>query len=192
MHRRTLLLLPLLGPVGCLRAESDQPRSENIVSRNECPLECCPYDQDLAAAVERTAYKVPSGREVAFAMQPGDKFRLKSSFVFTRRAGIVHVTNTAQIATPNSQTRQKETIATLLPGSTLLVLYPQGRNCHRVIYNGITYSADLAQALASKKLELVTEPQFTWWARIQNSVGQSGWAKNPYELFAKMPCGKNA
>ncbi len=191
MRRRSILLLPLLLPVRALHAEPE-PRTGNIMSPGECPLECCQYDQELVSPCVQSTTKSTSGVEVTFSLQPGDKFTLRKSFVFTRSAGIVRVKETAQAFKPNSGTDPINAVITLNRESTLLVLYRQGRNCHRLLYNGTRYSADITQALANQKLELVREPQFTWWAGIQNSIGQLGWARDPYELFAQSACGKNA
>lgn len=80
-------------------------------------------------------------------------------------------------------------------GALLYLLHSEGEGSDSFWYNGGVYSAELYADSVSKgnkdfPWDVLSLPEWDWWAKVRNSEGLIGWVFNPANKFDGMDaCG---
>ena len=199
MLYRTLILLAISGWSAPLIAIESIPKAP-IISSRSCPLECCSYGAKWIAHGRLVAYESPKEATEKFGIEIDEVVVAETGFVVTRKLGETKVLQTTKLGAPNNiATPLSEPLITLEPNDILYILRPQGEKCDKFWYEGRFYAAEIAPGAKGKAfaagnpmLEILSRPEITWWVKVRNGQGQTGWVKDPYELISSAKCEKNA
>jgi hypothetical protein len=147
-----------------------------------CPFECCTY-QEWEAEKAVTAYSQRSETSPpAFSVAKGEKIRAVTGVVITTRPGVVRLRSAGKygyLATSKVPEPQRS----LQSGEFIYTLHYEGEGSYLFWYKGKTYSDGIGDSGDDDHFEVLSQPEYVWWAKLKNAAGTIGWT-NKMEAFA--------
>jgi hypothetical protein len=169
-----------LALAGCLMtaATASPPETPPIpyYDWGACPFECCTY-REWEAEKSVTAHSERSEASArAFSVAKGEKIRAVTGVVVTTRPGIVRIRSAGKYG--YSKTGAPEPQLSLQPGETIYTLHYEGEGSYLFWYEGKTYSDGIGEGDDNGPFDVVSQPEYVWWAKLKNTAGKVGWTKD--------------
>jgi hypothetical protein len=170
-----LLLLPVPSQV-----ESKPPTP--FYDWGACPFEGCTYRRWQAVKAV-TVWTGRNHRRVAFTVKSGEWVRGLTGVVITTRPGISKVLV--------KMTLGDRPAVSVSPGDLLYTLHDLGEGFDFFWFQGKTYSDQISgepdpdPPPPDLQIQIISRPQYVWWAKIRNLRGRVGWTDQT-ELFTNM------
>jgi hypothetical protein len=152
-------------------------------SEGACPFECCVYrtwtvrrDTDVRTSRDQSA-------AVAFTVRQGEKVEALTGLVVVGRPGRARASRDVKV----------EGLGELRKGDEVSVLHPLGEGYWLVWRDGRKGSGQVGEKSArpgpwDAELNPIEKPEFTWWIRIRDAKGRTGWTDEPDHFGNKDRC----
>lgn len=142
-----------------------------LVIEGACPFECCTYGGWVANAAIDVRTEPRMDAEVAFRLQPGERFDAPTGSVIVSAPGLARVDGTVQLYAPDGAPGPE-----VGPGTELTVLEPQAEGFFWVWFEGRRWSTDLGFMDQGRMGGEIVEPAvWRWWVKVRTGSGQTGW-----------------
>lgn len=142
-----------------------------LVVEGACPFECCTYGAWVARAAIDVRTEPRMDAEVAFELQPGERFDAPTGSVIVSAPGLARVDGRVQLYAPDGAPGPE-----VGPGTELTVLEPQAEGFFWVWFEGRRWSTDLGFMDQGRMAgEIVDPAMWRWWVRVRTGSGQAGW-----------------
>jgi len=123
-----------------------------------------------------TAYSQRSeASPAAFSVAKGERILAVTGVVITTRYGVVKIRSVGKYgylkASPEAQ-------LFLQPGEAIYTLHYEGEGSYLFWYKGKTYSDGIGDSGDDEHFDVVSKPEYVWWAKLRNAAGKTGWSKD--------------
>jgi uncharacterized protein len=137
-----------------------------------CPHECCMYGDWVSNVATDVMADSRNNAALAFKVKKGEKVTAVTGFVMTTKPGKAKVKRSTTIG--DQQAKE---------GDIVWLLTYLGEGHFKVWFKGkVVDDLDVLESL-----DIKTQPDFLWWAKIKNRKGQTGWTEEP-ENFDQGGC----
>jgi len=129
---------------------------------------------------------------VAFQVRKGEHVIGLTGVVITMKVGKAIVKKARTIGINKLKTRVN-------PGDVLYLLHYEGEGIYKIWFRGRIYEEEMptAPGLVTKTpiaqreefIHVVSEPDYIWWVRVTNRLGQIGWRKEDKNFGDMDACG---
>jgi hypothetical protein len=168
-------------------ASSKPARAELPVpfeSEGACPFECCVYRTWTVRAATAVRASRDASAATAYTLEPGDKVDAVTGVVVVSRPGRARASREVKV----------EGLGELRKGDEVSVLHPLGEGYWLVWREGKKGSAQIGEKSPrpgpwDPELNPITKPEFTWWIRLEDGQGRTGWTNAPENFGSKDRCG---
>jgi len=134
-----------------------------------CPFECCQYGEWVAKKRTPIVSDMSEDSPVSFYVEGGEHVLAETGVVVTARPGLGEVDYIFDDADIH-----------IGKGELVTLIHYQGEGFWKALYEH--HEISLA-------VNPVVEPATTWWARIKNGEGKTGWSARPDDYGNKDGCG---
>jgi uncharacterized protein len=137
-----------------------------------CPHECCMYGDWVSNAATDVMADSRDNAALVFKVKKGEKVTAVTGFVMTTKPGRAKVIRSTTIGDQQAKA-----------GDIVWLLTYLGEGHFKVWFKGkVVDDLDVLESL-----DIKTQPDFLWWAKIKNRKGQTGWTEEP-ENFDQGGC----
>jgi hypothetical protein len=161
----------------CLLATIRHPEpAVPFLSWDACPFECCAYGRWTATKTVTVRSRRSETAPVAFTVHRGETVAATTGVVVTTVLGIVRATRPLTLG--------ESRIRVAVPrGDRFYILHYQGEGTYVFWYQGRKYSdaryitptSRAPVIVPASGVELLRAPEWSWWIKVKNQRGQSGW-----------------
>jgi hypothetical protein len=167
--------------VGCIvtAATASPPETPAIpyYDWGACPFECCTY-QEWESEKAVTAYSQRSETSpAAFSVVKGEKILAVTGVVITTRYGVVKLRSAGKYGYLKTSTPPEPQLS-LQAGEVIYTLHYEGEGSYLFWYKGKTYSDGIGDSGDDEHFDVVSKPDYVWWAKLKNAGGKIGWTKD--------------
>jgi|GEM_PF-1299949 len=186
LSRYSLLIGVLFSLFPAGTSFSQESLSLPYIEKNACPFECCQFGKWTAQSAMNAFVREDDTSQAAFSIQPGDVLFAETGNLHIEKFGKLLITK------PVGQFEKGDILLALHCVHEGNFLLWKGGHFHEVdiFWN---YSEGVEDREVSEVLKnpgprfagvMLEEPSMTWWVKVRNIHGQSGWLqlinRNPY------------
>ena len=170
--KRKLIIITLLLGHGTAKGGSEKPVPPlPYYNWGACPFECCTYREWSSNAPTHVLSWKNKNAPVVFELQKGEKVQGVTGVVITTRPGEAEVLKTTQLG---------EQKLKVVPGEVVYILHYEGEGFFKFWVRGQVDSDEFPDKVdpssrTGSVLRTIRKAETTWWVKVRNSRGQTGW-----------------
>ena len=186
-----MLVLPFFSVLSLLAGTVSGPPPPKLVlpylDWGACPFECCVYSTWTAVRPTPVLSGRRSGAPIAFTLNAGERAFAVTGVVVTSRPRRIEILEPITLG-------QEPNVVSLHPGDVIFTLHYKGEGYDLFWFNGRTYSDQIhwegiGIPPGVSAFRVLEQPTTTWWVKIRNKNGRSGWSQSPEDFTDNDACG---